>query len=104
MVPSPQSFALNSATYTAITADVTIDGKVNNKFNPVAIYTEDKSAWYMATDSTGTDAVLIPADLVYHNDSVRVNPDTGIIMYAKAAAGTPKLVVLLGLEPGNTKG
>ncbi len=98
MIPSPVVTELNASTYTAIELDVTVAGKVNNVFNPSAIYTEDGSAFYIATDSSGTDEALIPVSKVYNSASVKVDPATGIVCYAKAVGGTPNLVVLLGLE------
>jgi len=100
MINSPKAVALNASTYTAIKIDVS--PKPNNVFNPISAYTSDNTAWLIATDVSGTDAVPVLTNQVYNNDKVRADRD-GTIFYAKAAGGTPNLILHIGSEEQSRK-
>lgn len=75
--------ALNTSTYSAIN----MPAQIGN----VAIYTEDETGFYVATDSGGTGEALIPTGKL---SIERLRPKDGVAMYAKAVSGTPNLVLL----------
>ena len=85
----PVKVPLNTSTF------VPVSMQQNLSPRDIAVYTEDGTDWVMSSDEAGTDAVTIPggSSLSYGNvDSY------GVIMYAKAVAGTPNLVLLTGVS------
>jgi len=82
--------AINASTYTAIMAS-----KGSAFCRPVTVWTSDATAFWVSSNSSGTDAVQIPASSSYSSSCVK---DTnGVIMYVKATAGTPNIYLSIGL-------
>jgi hypothetical protein len=84
---------LNALTYTA----VAIDPKLNSGCNPIVAYTSDNTAFLIATDAAGTAAAPFAADTYFTHDCIKTD-STGVLFYAIAAAGTPDLVVIIGID------
>lgn len=91
MIQEPVVIALNTSTYTAIEIPV-----ANKRCRPISVHTEDSSSFLIAIDDSGTGEAIIPAPGIYSNDCV--TDTNGVIFYAKASAGTPNLVVLIGVN------
>ena len=92
MIEDPISVALNKDTFVPVNI-----GSIRAPGKPTAIYTEDGSAFLIATNKEGDKAVTVPADT--SPDWGRIVADDGIIFYAKATKGTPNLVIFI--EPGD---
>lgn len=90
MIPPTSTTALNDSSYTAITVPITNKPLIN-----FAAVTDDSTAWYIADNSSGTNAALVTAPGSISYENVTPEPD-GTIFYAKAAAGTPNLGVVVG--------
>jgi hypothetical protein len=89
LIQAPLVTALNASTFVAIT----LPANAQNE-NDVLIWTEDGSAFSYDIIVAGTNAVTVPA-----NSSIsmaRVSADGLPIMYVKASAGTPNLIVQAG--------
>lgn len=78
-------------------AKVSLTGSVPSRCVPIAVWTADGTSFYIASDSSGTGEKLIPADIVYSNDCVKIDSDGGIL-WAKASSGTPVLYVDIGRD------
>ncbi len=61
---------------------------------PVSYYTDDGSAFYVATNSAGTGAWLVPANTIFSRNIEKERD--GTIMYVKASSGAPNFNVELG--------
>ena len=97
MIITPIITALNTSTFTKISLPTGSDQINSSNCNPVSIYTEDETKWYLSDDSAGTNKVTIPATKVLNIECLKADAD-GCILYAKASAGTPNLAVLVGVE------
>lgn len=62
---------------------------------PVAVWTSDNTAFYLAQDASGTGERFIPADTSWGNNCVKVDTDGGIF-WVKAESGTPTLYIDVG--------
>lgn len=80
---TPIVTALNTSTYVAI--------NMPRQKGNVAVYTEDETAFYVARDASGTGEAKVPTGKL---SVERLAPNSGVAMYAKAAEGTPNLVLL----------
>lgn len=87
MIIPPVVVALNAVTYTEINIEEHLE------LRDVAVYTEDLSAFTIATTAAGANAAVIPGGLSASFKNVETH---GPLMYVKAFAGTPNLVVLAG--------
>ena len=89
VINTPNVIALNTSTYTAVTVPLT-----NGVCRPMAAYVDDGTSFLIAVDSSGTGEATVPAN-TFWSDSC-VTDTAGVIFYAKASAGTPNIVVLVG--------
>lgn len=92
VIRTPVVTALNATTYTAIVIPET-----NGRCRPISAWTETGVAFYIAVDSSGTGAALIPSPGTYSNSCV--TDTNGVVFYAKAVSGTPNLVLNFGVNP-----
>lgn len=88
MIIDPIITALNTSTY----VEISVADNVWKR--DVSLHTEDDSSFTIATDSSGTNAAVIPAGKSLSFKNV---PAGTTLLYAKAALGTPNLVLLTGL-------
>lgn len=58
----------------------------DNSCVPIACWTSDGAAFYIAQDAAGTGEKYIPTDGTYSNDCVRVDPDGGIMWFKGTVA------------------
>jgi hypothetical protein len=87
MLTVPKATALNASTYVAITTPaVACYG--------LSIVISDGSDWKWASDAEGTGEITWPGSLPLNLPN-HLMPSTKI-MYAKATAGTPNLLILPG--------
>jgi hypothetical protein len=85
LLQAPLIVALNTSTHVAITLPNTNQGLVD-----VAIWTEDGTAFLYDIIEAGTNAVTVPTGRMSID---KVVADGTPIMWAKASAGTPNLIV-----------
>lgn len=78
--------ALNTSTFVAITLPDS-----NDAYQDVSIWTEDGTAFTISDTSAGTISGVVPANTPI---SIGDYEGGGIVLYAKASAGTPNLVML----------
>jgi len=94
MIHVPILTAINAATWTAIKLPIPLSNKSN--CNPVSVFTSDGTEFYFSNADSGTQAT-VKADKHLNIECVKADED-GTIMWALASAGTPNIVVLLGVE------
>lgn len=87
LIIPPKVTELNASTYEEISMD-----EYPTK-RDISLHTEDLSSFTIATSAAGANAAVIPAGLSVSFKNVDTH---GPILYAKAAAGTPNLVLLIG--------
>ena len=81
---------INASTYTAISIPV------SPFVRPISYYSDDDLGWYEADDDSGTNETLLTPKTKVNQRTV-VGNTTGPILYVKATAGTPNLVVKIGI-------
>ena len=89
---------IDYAVETALTTSYAVIKDTTKRYNqcvPIAVWTADSTAFYIAQDAAGTGEKYIPADTFYTNNCVMISDD-GTIFWAKAAAGTPTLYIDIG--------
>ena len=89
MINAPIVTALNSSTFVAIKI-----GATNNKSRSISFFTDDGTAFLIATSVAGANVATVPANLPVNYGDL-VDPDNTVV-WVKASAGTPNLVVLVG--------
>jgi len=86
MIKAPVTTATNTSTFVAIATDAT-----NDAFG-FSIYMDDNSAFTMAIVEAGTGGVLVGASKTL--EFKHYVPPSTTIMWVKASAGTPGLIMI----------